>query len=207
MRHRKKGRKLGRKAAPRKALIRGLVRNLFLTEPKPDEGRMERIVTTREKAKEARHLAEKLITLGKDGSLHARRRALVLLDDKRVVKKIFETIGPRYAERPGGYTRILRLGKNSLGNNAPRVIFELVEAEMPAERAPVKPKVTTTETAVEEPVAEEPAAEEPAVEEPGAEESAAPEAPAESEEADPADRASSPDGKDGPADPSQAPEA
>lgn len=169
MRHRKQGRKFGRQAAPRKALLRGLVRNLFLTEPKPDEGRMERIVTTREKAKEARHLAEKLITLGKDGSLHARRRALALLHDKRVVKKIFETIAPRYAERPGGYTRILYLGKNSLGDNARRVIFELVEAEMPEEKAPVKPKVTTTETAGEEPAVEE---------------SAAPEAPAASEETD-----------------------
>jgi len=138
MRHRKANRKLGRRSAPRKALMRNLVVGLFMAQPAEDHG--ERIRTTPEKAKEARRLAERLITLGKKGTLAARRRALQLLPNKRAVRKLFNEIAPRYADRPGGYTRILRLARPRVGDAAPQVIFELVGAgEEPA--APPRPEV------------------------------------------------------------------
>ena len=126
MRHRKRGRHLGRTSAHRQAMRRNLVSNLFL---------VERITTTPAKAKEVRSMAEKLITLGKKGGLAGFRRALAILDDKFIVRKLFREIAPRYADRPGGYTRILRLGRseNRLGDNAPQVIMELVA---PAEGEP-----------------------------------------------------------------------
>ena len=139
MRHRKRGRKLGRKTGPRRALIRSVVRNLFLTQPDQEAGHLERIITTPAKAKEARPLAERIITLGKRGlrdihdggtGLAARRRATQLLGDRRAVTKLFREIAPRYMERPGGYTRILHWHTRRLGDNAPQVLFELVEAEM-----------------------------------------------------------------------------
>jgi large subunit ribosomal protein L17 len=88
--------------------------------------RYEQIVTTEAKAKEVRGIAEKVITLGKNGSLHSRRRVLSLTDDKKVVSKIFDELAPRYAKRPGGYTRITKLGPR-LGDAAPMVQLELVE--------------------------------------------------------------------------------
>jgi len=88
----------------------------------------ERIETTVAKAKEARPLAEKLITFAKRGDLHARRLVLRIVRDKEVVDKLFGALGDRYRNRPGGYTRILRLG-NRLGDNATMVIFELVKEE------------------------------------------------------------------------------
>lgn len=111
-------------------MLRNLVSSLFLVEPdeKKNKG-TERVVTTREKAKEARRLAERVITLGKKNTLATRRRALALLGNKRAVKKVFETIAPRYQTRPGGYTRIIGYPTNRLGDNAKRVIFELVGAE------------------------------------------------------------------------------
>ena len=124
MRHRKSNRKLGRRSGPRKALMRSLVAGLFLATP--TEEHAERIQTTPEKAKEARRLAERLITLGKRGTLAARRRALEILPHKRAVRKLFGEIAPRYAERPGGYTRILHLGTRRVGDDAPQVLFELV---------------------------------------------------------------------------------
>ena len=117
MRHRKQGRKLGRTASHRKALRRNLTLSLFTHE---------RITTTPAKAKETRRLAEKIITLAKDGSLHSRRRAFSFLQDRDVVDKLFDDIGPRYQDRNGGYTRILHLDRHRLGDNARQVVFELI---------------------------------------------------------------------------------
>jgi large subunit ribosomal protein L17 len=86
-----------------------------------------RVITTLPKAKEYRRLAEKLITMGKKKSLHSYRRAISILQDKKAAKKLFEEIAPQYQERPGGYTRVLRLSKNRLGDNASRAVFELVD--------------------------------------------------------------------------------
>ena len=120
MRHRKRGRRLGRTSAHRLAMRRNLVSNLFL---------IERIRTTPAKAKEVRSMAEKLITLARKGGLTNFRRALATLDDKFIVRKLFREIGPRFTDRPGGYTRILRLSasQNRLGDNAAQVIMELVQ--------------------------------------------------------------------------------
>jgi large subunit ribosomal protein L17 len=116
MRHRVAGRKLSRASDHRMALYRNLVTDLL---------RYERIVTTEAKAREARPLAEKVITLGKKGSLHARRQALAFVYDSRVVDKVFTELGPRYANRPGGYTRMVKLGPRS-GDGAPMAQLELV---------------------------------------------------------------------------------
>ena len=121
MRHLKRGRKLNRTPEHRKAMVRNIARSLFIHG---------RITTTPEKAKETRAFAEKLITLAKEGTLAARRRAIMLLHDKIVVKQLFEDIAPRYTERNGGYTRILRLASRRLGDAAHQAIFELVEAEI-----------------------------------------------------------------------------
>jgi len=122
MRHRKRGRHLGRTSAHRKALRRNLVSNLFL---------LGRIKTTPAKAKEVRAMAEKLITLARKGGLARFRRTLAILDDKYVVRKLFREIAPKFAERPGGYTRILHLpsSANRLGDNAPQVVMELLLQE------------------------------------------------------------------------------
>lgn len=109
-------RKLGRPTAHRKAMLRNLVTDLL---------REGRIQTTDTRAKEARKLAEKMITLGKRGDLHARRQALSFLFSEDVVTKLFEEIGPKYADRNGGYTRILKLGPRR-GDNAEVVFLELV---------------------------------------------------------------------------------
>jgi large subunit ribosomal protein L17 len=117
MRHNVSGRKLNRTPAHRKMLYRNLVTALF---------KHERITTTVPKAKEARAVAEKLITKAKNGDLHSRRQAARRINEPDVLQKLFEEIGPRYAERPGGYTRILRLG-NRKGDNAELAILELVD--------------------------------------------------------------------------------
>ncbi len=116
MRHRKKGRGLSRSRSHRKALLRNLALSLF---------RHERITTTTAKAKELRPFAERLITLGKRGDLHARRLAARRISDREVLAKLFDDIGPRYAERPGGYLRILHLG-NRKGDAAAMSLIELV---------------------------------------------------------------------------------
>ncbi len=108
--------KLGRNTAHRRALLRSLVTALLAEE---------RIVTTEAKAKAVRSIAEKMITLGKHGGLHARRQALRYLLDEDVVKKLFDTLGPRYYDRPGGYTRITRLGPRR-GDGAEMTVVELV---------------------------------------------------------------------------------
>jgi len=86
----------------------------------------EKIITTEAKAKEVRGLAEKMITLGKEGSLHSRRRALSFIMDKKTTEKVFDELAPRYAKRPGGYTRIIKLGPR-LGDGAAMAQIELVE--------------------------------------------------------------------------------
>ena len=109
-------RKLGRPTAHRKAMLRNQVTDLL---------REGRITTTITRAKETRRMAEKMITLGKRGDLHARRQALAYIYDEDVVTKLFDNIAPKYAERSGGYTRILKLGPRQ-GDNAEVVFLELV---------------------------------------------------------------------------------
>jgi large subunit ribosomal protein L17 len=109
-------RKLGKPTAHRKAMLRNLVTDLL---------REGRISTTECRAKEAGREAEKMITLGKRGDLHARRQALTYIYDETVVKKLFDDIAPRYEERNGGYTRILKLGPRR-GDSAETVFLELV---------------------------------------------------------------------------------
>ena len=110
-------RKLGRDSAHRKAMLRNLVTDLL---------REGRITTTEMRAKEARRMAEKMITLGKRGDLHARRQALAYIFDEDVVKKLFDEIAPDYQDRQGGYTRILNLGPRR-GDGAEEVYLELVK--------------------------------------------------------------------------------
>ena len=114
--HRVAGRKLSRYRDQRVALLRGLAAELV---------RHERITTTLAKAKETRVVAEKLITHGKKGTLHHRRLALAQLPDKGVIKKVFDEVAPRYAERAGGYTRIIKLGRRQ-GDGASMAVIELV---------------------------------------------------------------------------------
>ena len=117
MRHKVAGRKLSRSTEHRWALYRSQVTALLAHE---------KIVTTEAKAKEVRGLAEKMITLAKDGSLASRREALAFITDKKVVDKLFAEIAPGYADRSGGYTRLLKLGPRP-GDNAPMVQIELVK--------------------------------------------------------------------------------
>ena len=117
MRHRVAGRKLGRPTDHRRAMYRNLVTDLL---------GYEKITTTEAKAKEVSSLAERIITLGKKGGLHSRRQALSFILDKKVAEKVFTELAPRYAERAGGYTRIIKLGPR-LGDGAPMVKLELVE--------------------------------------------------------------------------------
>jgi large subunit ribosomal protein L17 len=124
MRHQKVGKKLGRSSGHRTALRKALVKELF---------RHERIRTTKAKAQAIRGQAERMITLAKKGNaageakaVHARRLAAAKLSDNEIVKKLFDEIAPRYSERPGGYTRILKLGPRN-GDGAEMVLLELVE--------------------------------------------------------------------------------
>jgi len=119
MRHRKKGRKLNRTASHRRALLANLVTALF------EHGSIK---TTLAKAKEARPLAEKLITLAKRGDLAARRRALRIVKDKSLVYKLFNQLAPKFVDRHGGYTRIVRLGQR-MGDGAHMAVLQLVEAK------------------------------------------------------------------------------
>ena len=119
MRHLKAGRKFGRTSAHRKALFRNLVGALI---------QRERISTTLAKAKELRGKVEKTITLGKKGTLHARRQAFKLAPQKDTIRKVFGSLAERYAKRPGGYTRIIKIGPRR-GDNAPMAYIELVDQE------------------------------------------------------------------------------
>jgi large subunit ribosomal protein L17 len=139
MRHLKKSRRFGRSPSHRKAMFNNMVTSLFLHE---------RILTTLYKAKELRRMAEKLITLGKRGDLAARRLAArrlqtqgrkegkQFINEEAALRKLFDTIGPRFADRPGGYTRIIRTGRR-LGDNAPMAFIELLPEER---KAPTKGK-------------------------------------------------------------------
>lgn len=119
MRHLKTGRKLNRSASHRWALMRNLVTSLF---------RHERIQTTDPKAKELRGLADQVIGLGKEGSLHARRQALGIVQDEAAVRKVFDTLAPRFKDRPGGYTRIVKIGWRH-GDRAAISLIELLPAD------------------------------------------------------------------------------
>jgi large subunit ribosomal protein L17 len=164
MRHQKKTVKLGRKAEHRKALLANQVCSLI---------EHQRIKTTLAKAKAVRPLAEKMVTLGKNGSIHARRTAFSTLRHKDAVKKLFDEIAPRSTERNGGYTRIVRLGQRK-SDSALMAFIEWVDAAVAVEEQPAEDKKTKKkepkaepkqkETKHEEPKAKEkesPAAEEP----------------------------------------------
>ena len=119
MRHLKEGRKLKRTSSHRKALMRNMVASLF---------EFEKIETTDAKAKELRKVADKTITWGKRGDPHARRQALKVVGNKKIVQKLFSDIAPRFRERSGGYTRIIKVGRRR-GDNAPISIIELIPRE------------------------------------------------------------------------------
>lgn len=141
MRHNKSGRRLGRNSSHRLAMLRNMVTSLI---------EHEKITTTDIRAKELRKLADRMITLGKRGDLHARRQALQVIQDRTVVAKLFDLIGPRFKDRPGGYTRIIKLGVR-LGDKAPLSQIELVEeviaskskAASPVAEVKVKAKAKT----------------------------------------------------------------
>ena len=117
MRHRRVGRKLGRKKPHREMMYRNMVTSLF---------KLESVRTTEARAKEVRKLAERIITWAKKGDLHARRMAFRYVKDAEALKNLFEAIGPRFASRAGGYTRIMKLERRQ-GDGAPVVILELTE--------------------------------------------------------------------------------
>ncbi len=121
MRHRKDHRKLGRTSAHRRAMLRNLVTSLL---------EHEQVRTTDAKAKEVRRLAERMITLGKRGTLHPRRRALRTIRTRSVATKLFDVLADRYDERPGGYTRIVKLGRRP-GDNAPISMIQLIPEDEP----------------------------------------------------------------------------
>lgn len=163
-----KGPRLGGGPAHERLLLAGLATALF------EHGK---ITTTEAKAKRLRPLAERLITFAKRGDLHARRRVLSVVSNKTVVHELFTEIGPRYANREGGYTRITKIGPRK-GDNAPMAVIELVEAldDVAAQAAAVARRAAKEKKAAEEkaaaeklaaakPVAAAPAVEEPAVEE------------------------------------------
>ena len=117
MRHAKKGRKLGTDASHRKAMLRSMAASVL---------EHERIKTTEARAKEVRTLVDRVITWGKKGDVHSRRLALAEIGDRALAHKVFDDIAERYAERDGGYTRILKLGPRK-GDGAPMVLIELVD--------------------------------------------------------------------------------
>lgn len=129
MRHNNTGRRLGRKTSHREAMFRNMVTSLLTHE---------KITTTDAKAKEIRSVAEKMITLGKRGDLHSMRLAASYIREKSVVTKLFSTIAPRYNERQGGYTRIIKLGIR-LGDTAPLSLIEFVEEELTIKKRISKP--------------------------------------------------------------------
>jgi large subunit ribosomal protein L17 len=131
MRHQRSGKKLGRDSAHRKALYSNLTGALI------EHGRIQ---TTEAKAKAVKPFAEKMITLGKRGDLHARRQALAALRSNDVVHRLFDEVGPRFTDRPGGYTRIIKLGPRP-GDAADMVYLELVDHEPTARTlAPARPR-------------------------------------------------------------------
>jgi large subunit ribosomal protein L17 len=144
MRHRMSGRKLNRTSSHRKAMFANMAASLLLHE---------QIKTTLPKAKELRSIADKMITLGKRNSLHARRQALSVLQDSKLVGKLFGPLAERYKERNGGYTRVLKAGFR-YGDNAPMAVIELVDRDPEAKGAEDKVRAEAEE-GVEEKAAEE----------------------------------------------------
>ena len=140
MRHGKVHRKFNRTAEHRRAMFGNMVAALI---------KHEQIVTTLPKAKDLRPVVEKLVTLGKRGGLHARRQAIAEIRDVAMVKKLFEVIGPRYKDRNGGYTRVLKAGFR-YGDNAARAVIEFVDRDVDAkglDSGPVQEKVSEEATA------------------------------------------------------------
>ncbi len=140
MRHRKAHRKLSRTSSHRKAMFANMAAALI---------KNEQIVTTLAKAKELRPIVEKLITLAKKGDLSARRRAIAKIRDEKMVKKLFDVLGPRYKDRAGGYTRVLKAGFR-YGDNAPLGVIEFVDRDVDAkgqDSGPVKQKQVEEEPA------------------------------------------------------------
>ncbi len=137
MRHRQAGRKLNRTSSHRKSLFKNMSQALI---------KHEQIITTLPKAKELKSVVEKLITLGKNGSMHCRRLAFNQLRDKETVSKLFDTIATRYADRKGGYTRVLKAGFR-YGDSAPMAVIELVDRDESAKGIGElnEPKQTETE--------------------------------------------------------------
>ncbi|WP_332065462.1 50S ribosomal protein L17 [Bartonella sp. CB189] len=125
MRHNKSGRKLNRTSSHRKAMFANMAISLI---------EHEQVVTTLPKAKEIRPIVEKLVTLGKRGSLHARRQAIAVIHDTAKVAKLFDVLAPRYALRNGGYLRIMKAGFRS-GDNAPMAVVEFVDRDVDAKGA------------------------------------------------------------------------
>jgi large subunit ribosomal protein L17 len=181
MRHQRTGKKLGRDSAHRRALYANLASNLI---------EHERIRTTITKAKAVKPIAEQMITLGRRGDMHARRQAVAFLRSKDIVHKLFDELGPRYAERPGGYSRIIRIGPRQ-GDAAEMCYLELVDTPLVFKsKLEDVEEPATEEVEGEEPEAEvegdEPEAEaETAVEEPAADDAQAGEPGAEAETAEP----------------------
>ncbi len=136
MRHGKKGRKLNRTASHRKALFANMAASLI---------EHEQITTTLPKAKELRPVVEKLITLGKRGDLHARRQAISAIRNAELVRKLFDTLAPRYGERKGGYTRVMKAGFR-FGDNAPMAVIEFVDRDAGAKGAADLARVAEEET-------------------------------------------------------------
>ena len=139
MRHRKQGRKLNRTASHRKAMFANMAASLI---------EHEQIVTTLPKAKELRSVMDKLTTLGKRGDLHARRQAISKIRNVEQVGKLFEVLGPRYKDRNGGYTRVLKAGFR-YGDNAPRAVIELVDRDVEAKGAADRARMEEMEAAEE----------------------------------------------------------
>ncbi|PYL07097.1 MAG: 50S ribosomal protein L17 [Verrucomicrobia bacterium] len=156
MRHQKKTIKLGRTAEHRKALLANQVCSLI---------EHQRITTTLAKAKAVRPLAERMVTLGKNGSIHARRTALAVLRQKTAVKKLFDDIAQRSAERNGGYTRIVKLGPRK-SDSARMAFIEWVDAEQVIEEKPAKEKKAKRKEAERKPQQKAPEPEKPEREEP-----------------------------------------
>ncbi len=140
MRHRISGRKLNRTSSHRKAMFANMAVSLL---------RHEQITTTVPKAKELRRVADRMITLGKRGNLHARRQAASFLRDDMIVRKLFDTLAERYRDRPGGYTRVLRAGFR-YGDNAPVAVIELVDRDPAAKGAEDKARAAAEAAAAVE---------------------------------------------------------
>ncbi|WP_269581595.1 50S ribosomal protein L17 [Roseibium sp. Sym1] len=137
MRHGKSGRKLNRTSSHRKAMFANMAASLI---------KHEQIVTTLPKAKEMKPIIDKLITLGKRGDLHARRQAISQIRDAAMVAKLFETLGERYKDRSGGYSRVLKAGFR-YGDNAPMAVIELVDRDPEARGAEDRARAEAEEAA------------------------------------------------------------